>query len=132
MHICATFSRLWWFANFASYRCCIIIILIGSVWMSFLRISFLLTLISVFIPADISCVWLSSQIYAVPCIFAGVSSQERQPTCLSWLRHILFITAELAIKYYSFYPIRRCYFSINIKWSLNYFYPSLYYSAAVV
>ena len=32
-------SRLWWYAKFVCYSCCIEITLIGFVWISFLRIS---------------------------------------------------------------------------------------------
>ena len=47
MHICMLqVSRLWWYAKFACYSCCIEITLIGSVWISFLRISFEVNFIS--------------------------------------------------------------------------------------
>ena len=40
MHICMLqVSRLWWYAKFACYSCCIEITLIGAVWISFLPIS---------------------------------------------------------------------------------------------
>ena len=39
-HICMLqVIRLWWYAKFVCYSCCIEITLIGSVWISFLRIS---------------------------------------------------------------------------------------------
>ena len=68
-----------------------------------------------FIRADLLSFALFTNLCSPSHIFAGVSPQERQPTYLSWLRHILFITAKLAIKYYSLYPIWHFYFSINMS-----------------
>ena len=114
MHICATFSRLWWFANFASYRCCIIIILIGSVWMSFLRISVEIDF-GLYPCRSLEYCALHKFMQSLAYLPEFPHRNDNPHACLSWLRHILFVTAKLAIKYYSLYPLWCFYFSINMS-----------------
>ena len=80
MHICMLqVSRLWWYAKFACYSCCVEITLIGSIWISFLCIS---------VEFNFS---RNLRLIHGTCIGTRIFNWEvgLEPTYLSWSKHVL-------------------------------------------